>query len=358
MFTLIVNTTNGCNLDCDYCSLGKKTDSTKISKTMFFDILEYTYQLGHKEFTVILHGGEPTIVPMSIFRYGIVEMKEKYPDMTLHIRMQTNGFLLNDSILNFCHEFDVGVGISFDGNEDTHNQQRHIQGGGDSYQQIKNNILKYKNAGIPLSTLLVLTKKSMDSTLDFLHFLEENDLDLKVNPLLSYGNAVEHEELALQSGDYASFIIDMFRYAIKERVQVVIEPIQGIVEALLNDTSMKTCTFHKNCHENFLCIDYLGDIYSCGKFSHIPDSCLGNIATASGVLNHAVISDDVACSHCPYLKYCNGGCDAERLIGGTTQYPLCEEYKILFRYFFSEGFGLLKEQLLEEKKKREALLSE
>lgn len=358
MFTLILNTTNGCNLDCDYCSLGKKVDSAKITKTMFFDILDYTYLLGHKEFTLILHGGEPTIVPVSTYSYGIDKIKEKYPDIILHISMQTNGFLLNDAILNFCIQYEVSVGISFDGNEDTHNQQRHTQSGGDSFQQIKSNMIRYQKEGIPLSALLVLTKKSRESTLDFLHFLEENDVHLKVNPLLSYGNAVEHDELALETGDYASFIIEIFRYVIKEQMQIVVEPIQGIVEAMLHDRPIKTCTFQEKCHDNFLCIDYLGDIYSCGKFSHIPDSCLGNISKPPSEFKHPQMLPDEDCIHCGYRNYCNGGCDAEKSIAGTKKYPFCNEYKMLFHYFISEGFSILKEQLLEEKRKREVLLSE
>ena len=40
----------------------------------------------------ILHGGEPTLISPSTYEEAIVKIKKEYPNLKIHILMQTNGY--------------------------------------------------------------------------------------------------------------------------------------------------------------------------------------------------------------------------------------------------------------------------
>lgn len=360
MFTLILKTTNACNLDCEYCSLGKQTDYSKMSKSLFFDILEYTYLLGNKQINVILHGGEPTLIDIDIYTNVITQIKQKYNDLDLTLSMQTNGFLLNDKIIDFCKNFDVGLGVSVDGGASIHDKQRHTKNGSGSFEIIKENILRYRSENILVSTLMVLTKNAFNESFEFLDFFNEHHINIKINPLLNYGNALENQGLILQEGDYANYLIKLFEYAVENNIQISIAPLTKIINAIIHDTPINGCNFNKACHKNFLCIDYTGDIYPCGKFSDLKEYKLGNVSDKNyDIMNHEILKTltlrtttniPAKCKKCKYLNLCNSGCNGESIINNSDTPFNCTDYKILFNYFYSDGLDLIKKQLIEQKK--------
>ena len=72
MLTLIVKGTNGCNLDCAYCSLGEKTQVECVTEEKLYQILRYVCRVsafrGEKQLHIILHGGEPTLILEQIYQ--------------------------------------------------------------------------------------------------------------------------------------------------------------------------------------------------------------------------------------------------------------------------------------------------
>lgn len=362
MFTVILKTTNTCNLDCKYCSLGKKIDGNRMSERMFYDSLEYIYLLGKKQFTIILHGGEPTLLDMQIYRKGLLGMKEKYPEVEIDVCMQTNGYVVNQAIIEFCLEFSVHVGVSIDGGEVIHNQERLTKLGELSYEVVYNNMLAYQEHGIAVSALMVVTRNALQEQVEYLHLYEKHGIPVKMNPLLNYGSTLEHEELTLREGEYAAYLIRLYEYGIAQNLSLKIDPITQFIEAILYDTELKTCTFTKSCHKNFLCIDYDGDIYPCGKFSDLKEYKLGNITERNEKILESPILQSLEergtlkiptkCQQCHNLKYCNCGCNAESVICKDNVPFQCRDYKVLFEYFLNEGLKLLKQQLLEYKKQR------
>ena len=66
------------------------------------------------------------------------------------------------------------------------------------------------------------------------------------------------------------------------------------------------------------------------------------------------------CRKCKYLRLCNAGCSAEAAIGGNIngEPMLCEDYQMLFEYFYGDGLILLKKELQRQKNMLEAKHSE
>ena len=365
MLTIIVKGTNGCNLACSYCSLGEKKNFRYVTKESFMDVMDFACNLaeyrGEKGIHFILHGGEPTLIHPDVYETGIIYVKTKHPKLNITISMQTNGYSLTDAYIRFCKKYDINVGISIDGSKEIHDSERKTANGKESYKLVISSIEKLLEEDIQVSCLMVLTQNALDKNLDYLQYFARKKLHLKINPLLNYGEAAIHPELVLETGDYAKYIIRVYEEIIKSNLDVYISPIDKIISGILHDQPIRECSFHENCNRHFLCIDYKGDLYPCGKFSDIDKMCIGNIADSTYEEVEQFISTHLCtrrtekipykCLKCKYLNLCHGGCSAEAMINGNFyDVPAsCDDYISLFRYFYTDGLRLLREKLIQNK---------
>ena len=369
MLTIIIKGTNGCNLACSYCSLGEKKNFKFVDKQKLKEIFiyagNYARYKNEKTITFILHGGEPTMVPIYVYREAIDEMKKEFTDLKIIICMQTNGFQISDEFIEFAQTYEIKMGISIDGSEEIHDSERRTYNGKPSYLRVTTNIDRMINAGLGVSCLMVLTKNGCRHGYEYLKFFSDRNIHLKINPLLNYGEVYDHPELTLEPGDYARYLIKMYEYIIENNIEVNISPTDKILTAILKKQSIRECSFDSECSKYFLCIDYKGDIYPCGKFSDMEKYKIGNIDgtkyeyITEYITNHLIkrrneLKPD-KCKKCKYIRLCNSGCSAEALIDGDfLNTPiLCEDYKMIFKYFYHDGLILLKKELEKIKENME-----
>lgn len=365
MLTLILKGTNGCNLNCAYCSLGEKTEHELVSIQTLKRIFEYVcrvcLQRKESQLEIILHGGEPTLVPATVYESAIQHTMAQFPDIQIGLSMQTNAFSLSDEYLSFLQRYQVNVGVSMDGSAEIHDRERKSRGGRDTFWTISKNIERMNAAGLNVSGLMVLTSIGVAAPLDYLEYYEARQIHLKINPLLNYGEAYKNPELALKKGDYAKYLIRVYEYILANEMDISISPIDKILKAILRKDRIRECTFHAECNQNFLCIDHKGDIYPCGKYSDIHAFKLGNVWSQDGDIlsspQFQILTERRTCKlpekcrDCKYVGICHAGCNAEASIEKRFEEPpfLCEDYKMLFDYFSSTGLKLLREQLLKRK---------
>ena len=365
LLTIIVKGTNGCNLDCSYCSLGEKKSfkfiDAKSLKNLFEYSCKYAIKKNEKKITFIFHGGEPTLIQTQVYEEAIEFILQKYPKLKIFFSMQSNGLIITDRFIEFIKKYDIHLGISIDGSEEIHDLERRTCNNKSTYKKITENIDRLLSVGIKISCLMVLTKNAIGKGYEYLSFFQKRRLHLKINPLLNYGEVYEHPELSLEPGDYANYLIDLYKYIIQNDVEITISPSDNILKAILYNQRIGECSFNKDCNKNFMCIDYKGDIYPCGKFSDMNAFRLGNIQDTSHNKLEELIQNRLLerrtrhlpqkCVQCRYIKLCNGGCSAEAVIDGDfNERPiLCEDYMILFKYFSKEGLVLLKKELIRQK---------
>ena len=365
MLTLILKGTNGCNLNCAYCSLGEKPRHDTVSAQMLKQIFEYACGIcvQRKDFRleIILHGGEPTLVPVDVYETAIRHVQLQFPEIKIGISMQTNAYVLSDDFLSFLQRYHVNVGVSVDGSEKIHNVERKSRTGQDTFEPVAKNIERMQLAGLSVSGLMVLTSIGVSAPLDYLSYYASRNIHLKINPLLNYGEACKNPELAIRKGDYANYLIRVYEYILANKLEVTISPIDKILQAILARGKIRECTFNADCNYGFLCIDHIGDIYPCGKFSDVHDFKLGNVLSQSAdfldssyfqmLTARRSCSLPAKCKKCKYGNLCHAGCSAEASIEGDLgETPfLCDDYRILFDYFSSTGLYLLRKQLLERK---------
>lgn len=342
MITLILKVTDGCNLRCKYCSIGEKSDHFNIMnvdtmKSAGDFAVKFAKEKNDNNINIILHGGEPTIIRFTEYESFCEYLLKTYKDILFKFSLQTNGYHFTEDFISFLKKYDINVGVSIDGNEKVHDKSRVDINGNGTFDKIKQNIIKLIENEICVSGLVVVTKDLLKEDLSYLNFFNYYDINLKINPLLNYGEATNDSSMWLECGDYSEYLKKVYLYMLENEIEIQINPISNMLSAIINGSNMSDCAYKNECGKNFICVDYKGDIYPCGRFYDVTGSCLGNIKNTNNVLKYESeeLSDD--CKQCKYMKWCYGGCNAYRKIMNANKTPLCDDIKNLFDYFSDEG---------------------
>lgn len=136
-----------CNLSCDYCYVYMAADQSwrRQPVAMSPTVLEWTVQritehVGAHELSaisVILHGGEPLLAGHSYLADLVRRLHETLNPLTrLHLGLQTNGILLDETFLQIFRSLNVQVGVSLDGDDIAHDRNRRYGNGRGSYSAV------------------------------------------------------------------------------------------------------------------------------------------------------------------------------------------------------------------------------
>lgn len=367
MLTLILKVTNGCNMNCQYCSVGDKSDFDVMSEDDMdraFDwFCHYAEDKGEKKVSIILHGGEPMLIPAEQYDRSLRKILNNYNDIQFTFRIQTNGTILNGTYLALFQKYEFHIGISLDGLSSVHDRQRRDISGNGTFDLIFRNIRKLQSDNLPVSALMVLTKNSLNTDYGYLNYLSEYHIPVKINPLLKIGQALVHEELCLDEGDYGRYLIGLHKYVLEQEIGIHISPLAELQQAIIHEAEPRGCVFHGSCSYNFICIDQIGTLYPCGRFADQHKCILGNIyegITKEGrriqenLYARRSYSLPEKCQSCRYIKLCHAGCSAVTEVGEIGKPSvMCGDYHILFDYLYGEGLEKYKKYLLKKKEQIE-----
>lgn len=146
VFHLHINPTLDCNFKCWYCYENHKSgslmsSSTKDSVVRLVENIVSDYP-GLKRFNLSFFGGEPLIGFHKIARPLIVSIREicQRKQIDMHIHFTSNGYLLNDAMLEFFNEYKSSFQITLDGHRPFHDKVRKKADGSGSYDVILKNI--------------------------------------------------------------------------------------------------------------------------------------------------------------------------------------------------------------------------
>jgi uncharacterized protein len=147
---LTVLTTLQCNFACDYCFQGDHGDHNKFAHKMSLEtagrVVDWTVarfdDLSPETFTLTFFGGEPLLnLPVL---YDIAERlwnASVERGIRMRISIITNGLLLTPAIVDRLLPFGlVGVKITLDGDQATHDRMRPLRGGQGTFDRIIENV--------------------------------------------------------------------------------------------------------------------------------------------------------------------------------------------------------------------------
>jgi uncharacterized protein len=183
MIQVIVKVASRCNLNCSYCYVYNKGDTSwrqrppQMSDGIFTATLdrahEYAEAIGDRAVSLVFHGGEPTLVGPDRFRAWCVEARERLGGAGLKVglTLQTNGTLIDDRWIEACRSGRVGVGVSLDGPREINDRARVDHSGRGSHARVER-ALRLLSAGGVEHGLLCVIPLGTDPLSIHQHFLE------------------------------------------------------------------------------------------------------------------------------------------------------------------------------------------
>lgn len=294
MYSLHLNLTDKCNLNCIYCYAKERNDEKKevIGIETYKELIDEVYTI-NDNCTITFTGGEPLLYS------NIYSLAEYCKAKGLPTFLLTNGTLITgENAEKICNLFD-SIRLSLDGFEEAHDRQR----GKGSYAKVMRVVeLLQAHGGDPM---LAMTVTSLNGG-EIERMAAKFGRSLTFQPLYNIGNARERN-LGISGAEY---------YAMLREAKGV-EPYRQIARSLENA---------KRRHGNTRCaiaageisISHTGDVYPCHML-HLPEFFAGNIHERSfrDIYEHSPVLNQIRslsvhtrdkCKDCPIRLLCCGGC--------------------------------------------------
>lgn len=150
--TFVLKIAERCNLNCSYCYMYNKGDTSFLGRPKFMSrelataTLERigSYARRHKlpKITLVLHGGEPLLIGRVWVQWFLDETRRVATanGVALNVAVQTNGTLLDAVWVALFTAYHVTVGVSCDGPAEWNDRTRSDFEGRGSYDKIRNAI--------------------------------------------------------------------------------------------------------------------------------------------------------------------------------------------------------------------------
>lgn len=309
-YKLIINPTMNCNFKCWYCYeshiVGSKMSVETIQKicTLIDNVLVSNENL--KTFDLSFFGGEPLMYYSKVSVPIINHFRQKYdqyPHITFSVSFTSNGYLLNQKIVNHLTEANEPkhFQITLDGNREEHNKVRVAQ----------------KEEG------------SYDKILDAVHTLIKNDIEvlLRINYTAKnlYSIIQIKDDIAKFSNKYKKHLKVSFHrvWQDNENTSEVEELVTNIISGFKGDSFKVTDNnlldnLKNSCYadkKNEAVINYNGDVFKCTARDFTESNKYGEIL-ADGTINwnekittwENIKIQSKACRNCRILPICGGGC--------------------------------------------------
>lgn len=177
---LIFQGTPFCNIDCKYCYLADRLNTSKMSLDIVRGAVKklVAEEVIRDDFAVLWHAGEPLVLPVTYYEQAISSIREEVPE---HIQVlfsfQTNGILLTDDWCRFFLNHSTELGISIDGPEFIHDRNRITRSGKGTFKKVMKAIELVKSYEMPLHVISVLTDFSCNYPEELFAFYKEIGVD-------------------------------------------------------------------------------------------------------------------------------------------------------------------------------------
>ncbi|HBG61631.1 MAG: hypothetical protein A2Y03_09505 [Omnitrophica WOR_2 bacterium GWF2_38_59] len=248
---------NCCNLDCSYCFVPKETEkrlSWEQIEAFFTWFLKQPARLKR----IGIAGGEP-LLELGLIKKTFSFLRENnlydYRKITMS-DIFTNGTILNKEILDLLRKENVGLGFSLDGSQ-TSNRNRKFKNGGDSFEVVWKNMLKYRNEiNHQPSISITITPNNAHRFYSNIKFLLDNEFyKIKFSP-------------AVISGKWTDQLVDIFISEFKKVItyyKFLVETKKDIPLRFLDNlfNQIKKEGFFNCSLGRQMVLSYDGNVYAC-----------------------------------------------------------------------------------------------
>jgi len=359
----------GCPARCSYCfgpHTGPVMSSATLSEALNFvtRVAEETRQTKVK---VTFHGGEPLLAGHGFWQQALTGLSEGFGANRAEIGLQSNLWLLDDELCRLFRVHRVELGTSLDGPQEITDAQR----GAGYFARTMEGIRRAQAHGMTVGCIATFTPAFLPRWREVFDFFLAERLGFSVHPAVPLLESPTTSP-ALSPEQYARLLCDMLDYYVAHRRELAVASLDQMCRGVAAGEG-KVCTF-RDCLGMFLAVDPVGDIYPCQRFCGRPAWRLGTLAERPSL--EQLLSSPVAkrfrqreeqvreaCSGCPHIHYCLGGCPYNAWAGGGSvswdgpsacrgqdagiRDPYCEAYRAVFDH--------IQKRLLEEARSEENL---
>lgn len=370
---VVVQPTPFCNINCRYCYLPRRTDTTVMTPSTVRTLFERVFASGwaSDELTVIWHAGEPLVVPPAFYENAFQTIAALRPhSVRIRHSMQTNGMLISPEWCELFKRWHVGVGVSIDGPRRFNDANRLTRTGRSTFDQALAGLRLLRREQVPFHVISVLSRGSMDAAQEFLDFyVAEGIEDVCFNVEESEGAHVSD----LLSGDepqrrFRAFLDTFWRLARQgDRIRYIRE-IDGMLPRVFRPEGDRIGNVQVEPF-GMLNVDCNGNVSTFSpellglRNADYEDFVIGNIHAASledmrrSAALHALSSDiaagvEVCRQSCEYFSVCGGGAPVNKLFengsfktGRTSYCDLTQKVPI---DLILEAFNRLESRLEED----------
>ena len=342
-----------CNMRCAYCyylEKGKYSENKKQTR-MSFDLLEKLIRqtIAASPGPVVSftwHGGEPTLAGLDFYKKAL-ELEKKYLPKGWEAwnNLQTNGLLLNEGWCRFLKENRFDVGLSIDGNEETHDANRRLMNGAGPFGRVGAAIRRLREAGVEPDLLCTVNAVSQEKPLEVYRALRDTGcIWVQFIPVVIRSGEGAAPGSVSPEG-YGRFLTAVFDEWVRHDLGVLDVQLFAEMARIMAGGQASLCWMSPTCG-HVLIVEEDGAVYSCDHFvdpahrlgslreGSLARMAEGDFQRAFGLAKRENLTDE--CRACPYLRFCNGGCPKDRFglsaEGQPGQYWLCTGLKAFFAH--------------------------
>ncbi len=137
-----------CNIACSYCYMYFRGDNKALDEDKTVSVPTHSLFLKRLKshilansldsFTISLHGGEPLLVGKRKFKSIVQDFVNlgKELNVSVNLKLQTNGLLIDEEWLDILYQYDIHFGISVDGDKETNDKYRKDFSGKGTFDRI------------------------------------------------------------------------------------------------------------------------------------------------------------------------------------------------------------------------------
>lgn len=367
-----------CNLRCKYCFAdhGENFDGEqrKISTEMVDKILDFVF---FKQFAScseyrmdFVSGGEP-LLNFEIIRYTIEKSKWmlRGTGKRLDIFLVTNGTIYNPEMLEYFDNNNVSIGISIDGDKETHNRNRYYADGTGSYEKVINTIsLIKKSANLSRHTkdiwgLTVITGESQDMPGIIRHHHEMGINRMQMELVRGEKNidfAISSKNVSRLIEEYkklTAFFLDEIYQGNFESLKMILNENDYFGKIICRIIDGGRMFYRCSAGIGKINFDAQGNIYPCEWFVGIPEYCIGNVEKGMDESKIKCFYEEnvdlrTSCRECWARYICGGDCYYNSyIVNGEIYAPdqcFCQVNKKMIEYALTIMISLKKKGLYQE----------
>jgi len=315
VFYLHLNPTVDCNFRCWYCyenHIKGSRMSNEVLKSVK-ELIKNTIndQSNLQTFILSFFGGEPIMYfnliakPLIDYVYALcISLRIK-----VCIHFTSNGYLLNESIINYFKDKDVCFQITLDGAKKDHDKTRYSRNGHGSYEKIIKNIKKLVRIGVSVILRINYTSKNVSDVNEILQDLDDIESNYRDRIHIDFQRVWQDMDPTVNN-DINDIIYGHIKHFLVSGYKVSFHKIM--------DSVRNSCYADK---KNHALINYNGDVFNCTARDFTSKKRSG-ILLLDGRIKwednsferrmSAKFSKRI-CQNCRISPLCGGGCSQRAL---------------------------------------------